>query len=170
MPRYTTVVSHLSEAELEQHYRTVPDPVERRRYHLIWLVVRGYSLKAVAQVVGLNYDYAKDLLKAYNQGGQQLSRISAKSVTVAVTRHYCPRSSKSNCVNALKHRRMMGACGRAPKSLSGSPNRLGGNRVGLNGDGSISNAWGLAGNVPVEATSNVIQRLKRRSTWNWRSV
>ena len=69
MPRYATVVSHLSEAELEQHYRTVPDPVERRRYHLIWLVVRGYSLKAAAQVVGLNYDYAKDLLKAYNQEG-----------------------------------------------------------------------------------------------------
>jgi len=35
MPRYATIVSHLSKAELEHHYRTVLDPVESRRYHLI---------------------------------------------------------------------------------------------------------------------------------------
>ena len=69
MPRYATVADHLSEAELKQRYQKSTDPVESRRYHLMWLVKGGRSLKQAAEVVGLNYDYAKDLLKAYNTKG-----------------------------------------------------------------------------------------------------
>ena len=69
MPRYATVADHLSESELKRRYQKATDPVEGRRYHLMWLVKRGRSLKQAAEVVGINYDYAKDVLKAYNTNG-----------------------------------------------------------------------------------------------------
>lgn len=74
MPRYATVADHLTQVELKRRYQKATDPVEGRRYHLMWLVKGGRSLKQAAEVVGLNYDYAKDLLKAYNsQGPEALS-------------------------------------------------------------------------------------------------
>ena len=71
MPRYATVANHLSHSELKHRYQKATDPVEGRRYHLMWLVKGGRSLKQAAEVVGLNYDYAKDLLKAYNSLGPE---------------------------------------------------------------------------------------------------
>ena len=69
MPKYASVVEHLSAEELKQLYMKASDSVESRRYHLIWLVQRGRTLKQAAEVVGLNYDYAKDLLALYNRQG-----------------------------------------------------------------------------------------------------
>ena len=70
MPKYATVADHLEAEELKRRYQRATDPVEGRRYHLLWLVKqKKYSLKQAASVVGLNYDYGKDILKAYNQEG-----------------------------------------------------------------------------------------------------
>ncbi|MEO0804329.1 MAG: helix-turn-helix domain-containing protein [Cyanobacteria bacterium J06642_2] len=75
MPKYATVADHLEAEELKRRYQHAKDPVESRRYHLLWLVKQHkYSLKQAASGVGLNYDYGKDILKAYNQEGPDALR------------------------------------------------------------------------------------------------
>ena len=61
---------HLSESELKTKYRRSKDPIESRRYHLLWLVSQGNQLSEAAVVVGLHYDYARKVLKRYNDGGE----------------------------------------------------------------------------------------------------
>lgn len=78
MPRYATAAEHLSEEELKERYRNVKDPIESRRYHLVLLVKQKWSLKKAAQAVGLNYDYAQDILKGYNLDGPEALRNRLK--------------------------------------------------------------------------------------------
>lgn len=63
MARKLTLISHYSVDELKQRYRTAKDPVESRRWHLIWLVSSENSLTTAAAVVGMNYDYALEVVK-----------------------------------------------------------------------------------------------------------
>ncbi|MEO0456545.1 MAG: winged helix-turn-helix domain-containing protein [Cyanobacteria bacterium P01_A01_bin.114] len=56
-------------SELKIRYRESRDPIETRRWQLIWLVSEHQSLTASAAAVGLNYDYARDIVRAYNTEG-----------------------------------------------------------------------------------------------------
>ncbi len=69
MPRKAHLEPHLSSTQLKHRYRHCREPVESRRWHLLWLVSQNWQIKAAAAAVGLNYDYAKDIVQAYNQQG-----------------------------------------------------------------------------------------------------
>lgn len=69
MPRKLTVIPHLSSTELKDRYQTSHDPVESRRWHLLWLVSDHYTLTAAAEAVGFNYDYARRIVRTYNAEG-----------------------------------------------------------------------------------------------------
>lgn len=69
MPRKLHLEPHISTDELKAHYRTSQDPVESRRWHLLWLVCEQTTLTHAAQVVGLNYDYAREIVREYNRNG-----------------------------------------------------------------------------------------------------
>jgi len=69
MPRKLHVESHFSLDELKTRYRNSQDPVESRRWHLIWLVSDESTLTEAAKVVGFNYDYARGIVRAYNRDG-----------------------------------------------------------------------------------------------------
>ncbi|MBV8883317.1 MAG: helix-turn-helix domain-containing protein [Chroococcidiopsidaceae cyanobacterium CP_BM_RX_35] len=69
MTRKAHLEPYLSSAELKQCYQHCREPVESRRWHLLWLVSQNWQIKAAAAAVGLNYDYAKDIVQAYNQQG-----------------------------------------------------------------------------------------------------
>ena len=71
MPRQLHVEPHYSVSELKKRYRASREPVESRRWHLIWLVSDRHSLVSAAKVVGLNYDYARDIVRAYNARGPE---------------------------------------------------------------------------------------------------
>lgn len=60
---------YLSSSELKNRYRLAAERVESRRWHLLWLVSQKWTIKQAATVVGLNSDYALDLVKASNQKG-----------------------------------------------------------------------------------------------------
>ena len=60
---------YLTSSELKSRYLGCSDRVESRRWHLLWLVSQQWTIQQASQAVGLNYDYAKDLVKAYNQQG-----------------------------------------------------------------------------------------------------
>lgn len=69
MPRKVELEPHLSPGDLKARYRSSKDPVEARRCHLLWKVASGWTVKAAAAVVGLNYDYARRVVKKYNEMG-----------------------------------------------------------------------------------------------------
>jgi transposase len=69
MPRPLHLEPHFSVDELKARYRASHDPVEARRWHLLWLIHRPMSLTEAAKAVGLNYDYARSIVTAYNREG-----------------------------------------------------------------------------------------------------
>lgn len=69
MPKKAYLNSHLSEIEIKTRYLQTRDRVESRRWHLLWLVSQNWTIKEAAKALGLNYDYAKDIVKNYNQQG-----------------------------------------------------------------------------------------------------
>ena len=52
MARRLHLQPHLTVDELEQHYRGAHAPVERSRWHMLWLLARGQTATAIAQVTG----------------------------------------------------------------------------------------------------------------------
>lgn len=71
MPRKAYFATHYRSDELKQKYLKSQDPVEARRWHLLWKVSLGWSIKNSAIAVGINYDYAQEILKKYNELGAQ---------------------------------------------------------------------------------------------------
>lgn len=69
MPKKVELEPHLSHSDLKARYRASCDPIEARRWYLLWKVASGWTVKAAAAVVGLNYDYARRVVKKYNEMG-----------------------------------------------------------------------------------------------------
>ena len=78
MPRKLNLTLHHSAEELKAHYRSNEDPVESRRWHLLWLVANDHTLTSAAKVVGFNYDYARDIIKDYSASGASALRNKRK--------------------------------------------------------------------------------------------
>ncbi|HEY9794380.1 MAG TPA: winged helix-turn-helix domain-containing protein [Leptolyngbyaceae cyanobacterium] len=62
---------YLTSSQLKNRYLGSSDRVESRRWHLLWLVSKNWTIQQASLAVGLNYDYAKDIVKAYNQRGDK---------------------------------------------------------------------------------------------------
>ena len=71
MPKKAYLASHFSSNELKQKYLKSQDCVESRRWHLLWKVSLGWTIKNSALAVGINYDYAKEILQKYNKLAEQ---------------------------------------------------------------------------------------------------
>ena len=71
MPRKAFLSPYYSSEELKQKYRTSQDSTESRRWHLLWKVSLGWSIKNSALAIGINYDYAKEIVKKYNSLGAE---------------------------------------------------------------------------------------------------
>lgn len=71
MGRKAHLENHLSSEQLKERYRQTFDKVESRRWHLLWLVSEKWKIKEAATAVGYNYDYAKEIVKAYNSKGEE---------------------------------------------------------------------------------------------------
>ncbi len=92
--------AYLTSSQLKNRYLCVSDRVESRRWHLLWLVSQQWTIQQASVAVGLNYDYAKDLVKAYNRlirklGKPPLSGIAAvcasasANASIRVRGDYC---------------------------------------------------------------------------------
>jgi transposase len=69
MPPRVTLIPHLSLDRLRDRYRQSKEATEARRWHLLYLVAQGWTIAQAARVVELSYDYAKELVRRYNQLG-----------------------------------------------------------------------------------------------------
>jgi transposase len=84
MPKQAYLEKHHSSQELKNRYLKSKDPVESRRWHLIWKVSLGWSIKNSAIAIGLNYEYSKEIIKRYNLLGEQgLKNLKRKERTKA---------------------------------------------------------------------------------------
>ena len=70
MSRKAKLVAHLSSSQLKERYKKSEDPVEGRRWHLLWKVSLGWSIKNSALAVGINYDYGRKIVSRYNHQGE----------------------------------------------------------------------------------------------------
>jgi len=68
------LASHLSPEEIKARYQQAGDRVEARRWHLLHLVAQQWSIKKAAEIVGLSYDYAKEIIRRYNREGPESMR------------------------------------------------------------------------------------------------
>jgi transposase len=71
MPKKAHLENHLSSNELKSRYLKSQDSVEARRWHLIWKVSLGWSIKNSAVAIGINYDYSQEIIKRYNRSGEE---------------------------------------------------------------------------------------------------
>src|SRR5262249_7435078 len=71
MARHIHLPPHLSVEELERRYRRAADPVERSRWHLLWLLARGQTATAVAETTGYSAYWIGQIAKRYNEDGPE---------------------------------------------------------------------------------------------------
>jgi hypothetical protein len=93
MVRKAYLHPYLTSKELKTRYLCSSDRVESRRWHLLWLVSQQWTIHQASQVIGLNYDYAKEIVKAYNQQGEKAIANRRRQRT---TRQLMPYSTESN--------------------------------------------------------------------------
>lgn len=70
MPKKVYLAAHLSQEELKEKYKKATDPVEGRRWHLLWKISLGWTIIKSAAMVGLSYGYAQSIVSRYNQGSE----------------------------------------------------------------------------------------------------
>lgn len=66
MPKKAILANHYNSSELKQKYKKSQDPVESRRWHLLWKVSMGWTIKDSVLAVGISYEYGKEIVKKYN--------------------------------------------------------------------------------------------------------
>ncbi|MEP0910618.1 helix-turn-helix domain-containing protein [Leptolyngbya sp. GB1-A1] len=70
--------SYLTLEELKNRYKQTKDRIEARRWHLLLLVAQQWTIKQASELVGLNYDYAKTIVRRYNSEGPESVRNRIK--------------------------------------------------------------------------------------------
>ena len=80
MPKKAYLSAHFQPSELKHKYLSSKDPVEARRWGLIWKVAVGWTIKNSAIALGINYQYAKKIVKKYNELERKESKTASKKV------------------------------------------------------------------------------------------
>jgi molybdenum-dependent DNA-binding transcriptional regulator ModE len=71
MPKKAYLAKYFSSSELKEKYFKSRDSVEARRWHLLWKISLGWTIKNSAVAVGCSYVYAQKILSRYNQNGKE---------------------------------------------------------------------------------------------------
>jgi transposase len=71
MPKKAYLSAHFQPSELKHKYLTSKDPVEARIWGFICKVAVGWTIKNSAIALGINYQYAKKIVKKYNELGAE---------------------------------------------------------------------------------------------------
>jgi transposase len=74
MPRRIRLVPYLNDHELQERYRSAHDPVERSRWHFLWLLARGLTATAIARVTGCSAYWIGQMARRYNVAGPDAIR------------------------------------------------------------------------------------------------
>lgn len=66
MPKYIRLEPHLSTDELGARYQSAQRPIERTRWHALWLLSQGRSSGEVAQITGRKAQWVRRVVQRYN--------------------------------------------------------------------------------------------------------
>ncbi len=69
MARTVALEHHLPPDELRQGYKTARTSADARRYHALWLISQGSTLKFAVALVGLSDQSVRLLVQRYNEHG-----------------------------------------------------------------------------------------------------
>jgi hypothetical protein len=69
MARRISLEPHLTIDELAGRYRSTKDPVERSRWHFLWLLAGGLTAKVIASITGFSAYWIGRIARRYNQQG-----------------------------------------------------------------------------------------------------
>src|SRR6185437_6801009 len=69
MPKRIRLQPYLTDLELHERYRQAHDPVERSRWHFLWLLARGLTATAIARVTGYSAYWIGQIARRYNTVG-----------------------------------------------------------------------------------------------------
>lgn len=69
MPPRIHLAPHLTADELHARYRQACEPVERSRWHFLWLLAQGLTATAVAGVTGYSAYWIGQIARRYNRDG-----------------------------------------------------------------------------------------------------
>jgi transposase len=60
---------HLGVAALERRYETAQEPIAKSHFHALWLLVSGFEIGEVAEILSFSTRWVRSLVKRYNEGG-----------------------------------------------------------------------------------------------------
>ena len=69
MGKRLSIAQHLTEEEIEQHYRSSVDGVKKSQWQIIWLLKKGKKSEEVAQVTGYSLAWVREIARRYNNRG-----------------------------------------------------------------------------------------------------
>lgn len=115
MPSRVRLKPHLSFDDLKTCYRQAKDTVEARRWHLLLLVAQDWTVKQAAELVGLNYDYAKTIIRRYNGEGPDSVRNRGKERQPPPVRSLLTLEQQQELRQALQERPPDGGTWSGPK-------------------------------------------------------
>lgn len=102
MPPKAHIEPYLTIEELKVRYRQARDTTEARRWHLLQLVASGWTIKQSADVVGLNYDYAKEIIRRYNSEGPSSIKNRSRERQPPVAKSLLTSMQQQELKQALK--------------------------------------------------------------------
>ena len=71
MARRISLAPHLTIEELGRRCRSTKDPVERSRWHFLWLLARGLAAKVIAGITGYSAYWIGHIARRYNERGPE---------------------------------------------------------------------------------------------------
>jgi transposase len=69
MARRISLAPHLSVEDLQERSRSTKVPLERSRWHFLWLLARGLTAKVIASITGYSAYWIGRIARRYNQHG-----------------------------------------------------------------------------------------------------
>src|SRR5262249_31805111 len=69
MARRISLEPHPTIKELEGRYGSTKAPVERSRWHFLWLLARGLTAKVIASLTGYSSHWIGHIARRYNEHG-----------------------------------------------------------------------------------------------------
>jgi len=71
MARRISLAPHLTIEELGGRYRSTKDPIERSRWHFLWLLARGLTATVIASITGYSAYWIGRIARRYNEHGSR---------------------------------------------------------------------------------------------------
>ena len=127
MTRIAHLEPYLSATELKHRYRSATNPSEARRWQLLWLIALSKTIKEAAAVLGINYDYARSIVKSYNQHPETAIQLKKQTPKQRPTHALLNTLQLEELRLSLAGESPIEVCGLDLRSHYGLPKKLGEN-------------------------------------------